>query len=91
MMANTGDIPNWVKESVPDDVILAIERLHQLGVEEFEAYYQHETGEFVGLGFIGPGGKFTRPANPEALAALEIVEQQYIKELGMMRGCVQTC
>lgn len=50
-----------------------------------EAFYQAETGEFIGLGFIGPGGTFTRLANVEAIVALEILEEEYAKELRELR------
>jgi len=80
-MTGLGYIPNDLRKHLPNEVIEAIDELKQATINEIEAFFQLETGEFIGLGFVGPDDRFTRPANPETLAALKIIENQYKIEL----------
>ena len=60
------DTPDYVRRAVEvftDDEIAALER-----------FYSGETGEFIGIGFIGPGGKYTRHADPAKAQAIAVLE-----------------
>jgi hypothetical protein len=41
-------------------------------------------GEFIGIGCIGPGGVYTRFAEPKKALAIEVLEKEYRKELMAM-------
>lgn len=47
------------------------------------AVYDTSSGqsEFVGMGFIGPGGEFTKFADPEKANALRVLECAYLRQV----------
>lgn len=71
-------LPQHIRKSLTPKERAAIEILKD---EPLEAYFQYETKLFEGIGYIGPGGKFTKPANPEKYEAILILEERIRKEL----------
>ena len=77
-MKTLADIPEHIKATFTDEEKEAIKIL---SVENIEAYYHLETGLFDCIGFIGPGGKYTKPANIEKYNAILVLENRIKMEL----------
>jgi len=50
-------------------------------LEPLFAEVSSETGEFLGIGFEGPGGMVCTFAEPEKVAAIAVLDEQYRREL----------
>jgi len=79
-------LPEGLRDSLPRETVAAFDTLADAGIF-VRVYYRHETGDFVGVGFEGPGGKFTKPANLDTYAAVQIIEEQYAAGLRQQRQC----
>lgn len=77
-MRSLADLPDHIKATLTSQEKAAIEMLVD---ENLEVYYQYETGLFDCIGFIGPGGKYTKPANIEKYNAILILENRIKREL----------
>ena len=75
-------------ENLPDLVKKALDVFSDEEIEALEAFFDHETREFLFIGFIGPGGKMTEFAESEKAAALEILNVQYRLELKYREGYI---
>lgn len=69
-------------KDVPEEVIQAMQVFTDEELLGLSAYYEQETNLFWGIGFIGPGGKVTKYANPDKYAAMMVMEDEIRKELG---------
>ncbi len=77
-MKTLADIPEHIKATFTDEERTAIQVLED---ENLEAYFQFETGLFDCIGFIGPGGKVTKPADIKKYNALLVLENRIKREL----------
>lgn len=50
--------------------------------ESLMAFYNDDTSEFVGIGFVNEHGKWSQFANKEKADAIAVLEEEYRKELG---------
>lgn len=80
-MRTLSDIPDHIIGTFPQEVRDAINAFTPKEARELKAFYQLETGEFDCIGFAGPGGKVTKPADEYKYRALLILEEQYRKDL----------
>lgn len=86
-LSNPGFLNIFSDPSVPERVKIAL--AVNFTDEELTALYYAVTEErdtwnrpyFIGIGFTGPGGKFTRHAAPHKADAIRIVEEELVKEL----------
>ncbi len=66
-----GPIPKeyeWLKDIFTSDEL-----------DSLEAFFNEDTSEFVGIGFIGPGGLFTRFSELDKIRAIDLLEKDYIE------------
>ncbi len=81
-MRKFGEMPEHIKATLTDEEKVAVEVLAD---ENLEVYYQYETGLFDCIGFIGPGGKYTKPANIEKYNAILVLENRIKRELAGLK------
>ncbi len=81
-MIPLADLPDVIKASLTDEEKEAIKILED---ENLEVYYQWETGLFDCIGFIGPGGKKTKPANIEKYNAILVLENRIKREMAVIK------
>lgn len=75
------DFDNWPVSPSPQ----VMDAINELTVEELStlhAYFLEETGEFVGVHFIGPDGKICKWADSRRARILQVMDDQIRKELG---------
>lgn len=67
------DLPLQIMDVISEFTVEELSMLH--------IYFSMETGEFVGIHFIGPGGKICRWADPRRARLLQIMDDQVRSEL----------
>lgn len=67
--------------TLPPECLDALGTFSEEERSELGSYYRWETGEFIGIGFIGPGGKFCRYADNPRAWATDVLEKRIIYEL----------
>ena len=63
------DTPQYIRDVLN---VFTDEEIEKLGA------FIYETGEFAGFGFVGPGGKFCRHADPAKNSAITMLERQWL-------------
>jgi hypothetical protein len=54
-------------------------------VASLTAFYDGDTSEFLGIGFINEYGKWSKFANKEKTDAIAVLDEEYQKELGEIK------
>ena len=85
-MKSLSEIPEHIKQTFTVEEKRAIELFSPDELKELEAYFQDETGQFDCIGFVGPGGKVTKPASIEKYNALLVLENRVRRELAGQIG-----
>jgi len=65
---------------IPDHVHDALDAFTDEELAGLQAWYHDNSGLFQCVGFIGPGGKVTRYADPVRAAALEVLDNEMLKK-----------
>ena len=68
--------------NIPDEVKRALKQLTLDEMTRLTYAVSHETGEYIGLGFI-EHGKFTKPTNPERVALFSIIDAELRREFSL--------
>jgi len=79
-----------IPECLPVECQEALKLIRDSGfsLSELHPYFMQETGEFLGVFFIGPGRKITRFAEPKLAVALQVLNAQIRRELEQGQTCV---
>lgn len=81
-MNTWNEIPLDLRDKLPTEVKAAIKVFTDEEVESlYIAWSYEEPNEFIGIGFRGPGDRFTKFAELEKAIAIAIMEDQVRKEI----------
>lgn len=74
---------------LPQECIAALKIFPKEERDRLAATYREDTGEFIGIRFVGEDGRSYRYANGPKVAAIEVLEKQVRREavaMGAMRA-----
>lgn len=82
MAKKLSNLPQRIKDTLPINVLKALDTFTDKELDSLDNFWSFETGEFLGIGFIDPiTKKMTGFGNIEKHQALLIIEQQIISEM----------